>query len=435
MKILNDLRYTAWRLVEGFKKDSVYKRLKRIERIMADDKLYAAHLDKKLSQLLNFASRNIRYYEKIKYNAGKLHLEDFPVINKNTIMDDMTLFQCQKYDHSKLHTMATSGSTGRPFKITQDIGKRKQVLAEVLYFTNIMGYRPGKKLVYLRNQEGAFTKSKFKSFLQNEDVIMTRMYDDETLSKIVRQIASMEKGTTILGYASTLQCIASYLDRHKQILTNITGVISGAETLNHKTRELVLKQFSSPVVSRYSNQEMGILAQESQEDEFVLNRASYYFELLHVDKDEPVKEGEIGRIVITDLYNYATPLIRYDTGDLGIMGRDSNGRLVMSKICGRKLDLLYTTKNEPISFFALDEFFEQNYDLDQYQIIQESRYDFTLNLIVKEGRTVDEDEFVRNIQSVMGADSRVKVVYLKTVPITASGKFRYVICNYKPSNA
>ncbi len=39
--------------------------------------------------------------------------------------------------------------------------------------------------------------------------------------------------------------------------------------------------------------------------------------ILKPDDDKLIQESEIGRIVITVLYNYSMPMIRYDTGDIG----------------------------------------------------------------------------------------------------------------------
>lgn len=432
MKLLNNIRYIAWLGMETLKTDSTYNHLSQIKKLMSDDTYYQKHLDSQLQKLLSYATKHVSYYH--SYNHGDTYkLADFPVITKNQLMDKPSDFQSDEFDHSQLHEMSTSGSTGRPFKITQNAQKRRRVLAEILYFSGLLGYKPGKKFIYLRNLEPGFSKSKLKQFLQNEEVIFTRKYDEGTLSQIVAQLKSLESHTTMLGYASTLQVIASYMEDHNIRLHNVTGIISGAEALTSKARKLVAQQFGCPVVSRYSNQEMGILAQDSKEDEFLLNRASYIFEILSMNDNTPVKEGEMGRIVITDLYNFATPLIRYDTGDLGIMRTNSQGRPYLAKVCGRKLDLLYTTKNEPISFFALDHIFETNYDIGQYQIIQNDRYHFTLNLLLKTGKTINEEACIREMQSVLGEDSQITVQYLDTVPITNSGKFRYVICNYRPN--
>lgn len=395
---------------------------------MTDDEYYSKYLDEKLKEITDYASDNTKFYSKYK---GKT-IAEYPVIDKNIIMERILEFKSKEFKKNT-HIMVTSGSTGIPFKIEQDHGKRKQVLAEIIYFTNLINYEVGKKLVYLRNLEAMFKVAKYKQFIKNENIIAIQKYDDNTLKKIVNKLAVMENETTILGYASTLQMISSYMRKNNIVLENISGIISGAEAITPKTRRIVKEQFNCPVVSRYSNQEMGVLAQDYEEDQFVINRASYYFEILKLDSDKPAKLGEIGRIVITDLYNHAMPVLRYDTGDLGIMELNQNGHKYLSKVFGRKLDLLYTTKNEPISFFALDEYFEDNFDIEQFQIIQEDRNRLIVNLIMKDNKKIDESWCKEQIKKVMGNDCDIKICYLDQLPITASGKFRYVICNYKPN--
>ena len=66
--------------------------------------------------------------------------------------------------------------------------------------------------------------------------------------------------------------------------------------------------------------------------------------MFDLNEDKKIGFGQRGRIVITDLYNYATPLIRYDTGDVGIMHLDENNHPYFSQVLGRKLDLIYDTK-------------------------------------------------------------------------------------------
>lgn len=429
--LLNRSRYLIWYILEKIKKNSVYQKKVEIIKCMENDEYYKEYKEKKLNEICLYASQNTEFY---KGYLGK-KINEFPVISKNLIMSQKNNFKSKEYKNRKLHIMATSGSTGIPFKIEQDSIKRKQVLAEIIYFSELLGYKVGSKIVFLRNLESMFKTSKIKQFIKNEEIISTQKYDDATLKKIINHIVKLPKGTIILGYTSTLQMLASCMKKHNIKAYNIKGIISGAEAITSKTRALITKQFMCPVVSRYSNQEMGILAQDFKEGKFLLNRASYSFEILNLNEDKPVSNGEIGRIVITDLFNHAVPLIRYDTGDLGIMEVDKNGREYLAKVFGRKLDLLYTTKDQPISFFALDEYFEDNFDIEQFQIIQESRIKLIVNLIMKENKKVDEKWCVDKIKKVMGKECEIEINYLKQIPITNSGKFRYVICKYNPNKA
>lgn len=83
------------------------------------------------------------------------------------------------------------------------------------------------------------------------------------------------------------------------------------------------KQFNCTVRSWYSNEENGIMGIQKEEDEsYRIDTESYYYEILKLDSDEPAEPGELGRIVITDLYNYAIPLIRYDNGGSGCIRKN-----------------------------------------------------------------------------------------------------------------
>ena len=84
------------------------------------------------------------------------------------------------------------------------------------------------------------------------------------------------------------------------------------------TRMSLEQAFHCKCVSRYANEENGFLGQDyTKNNIFIPNRANYYIEILKLDSEESAELNEVGRIVVTDLYNYAMPMIRYDTGDFG----------------------------------------------------------------------------------------------------------------------
>lgn len=425
-----NIRKKVFFLMDRLKGSPIKSRLNEIKKSLENDDYYVKTIDKKVEKILKYAENQTDFYKRYKGKA----LNEYPVINKNIINNNMDAFLAKKYKGVKTHKMSTSGSTGIPFKVSQNEEKRQQVIAEVLYFSGVIGYEVGKPFLSLKNLERNLRKPKIKQILQNEKIIATRTYGEKALEQITNDIISNPKGTTMLSYASTLNEVAFYMQKHNIKTTNITGIISGAEAITSKTRSLVENQFKCKVVSRYSNQEMGILAQEVAEDVFVINRSSYYIELLDLESDEPVELGEMGRIVVTDLYNQAMPLIRYDTGDLGILDKTDTGKEFLAKVYGRKLDLLYTTKDEPISFFVFDEIFESDENIQQFQVVQNNKNEIDLNLIIKSNAKIDEETYIYQIQSIMGNDCIVKINYIDVAPISRSGKFKNVICKYTPNN-
>ena len=125
------------------------------------------------------------------------------------------------------------------------------------------------------------------------------------------------------SYASALEEVCKYLDNSSTSgsIKNLraASIMAQSEALTNETRERLQKYFNCTPCSRYSNLENGIIAQQTLHDNdlFLINRASYFEEILKMDSDIPVKPNELGRIVVTDLFNYAMPFIRYDTGDIG----------------------------------------------------------------------------------------------------------------------
>ena len=66
-------------------------------------------------------------------------------------------------------------------------------------------------------------------------------------------------------------------------------------------------------------------------------------------------------------------MIRYDTGDLGIMNlRKNQEALVVSKVEGRKMDMLYDTKGQLITSHIVHQICLFK-GINQYQLIQESK--------------------------------------------------------------
>ena len=95
----------------------------------------------------------------------------------------------------------------------------------------------------------------------------------------------------------------------------------------------------------------------NREDEgYHIDTETYYYEILKMDSDEPAEPGELGRIVITDLFNYAFPILRYDNGDTAVAVRkEKNGRfkLYLSELYGRRSDLIYDCEGKAVTPYII----------------------------------------------------------------------------------
>ena len=352
---LEKMRNFAFWSLSNFKDKLIkqaYRQLYSFEKVASNSPEMREYQEKAWAELLRHATVTTSYYR--KYQGAQL--ADFPVINKGIIKGQQENFLSNQYDRADLITMRTSGSTGSPFTCYQDKDKKRRVTAEVIFYTEKAGYAVGRKLIYLKSPAPGVNKSRLVQWLQNETILEITKLDDERLDRLIADILqASRKGSTVLAYATTYDVLKDYFQR-KGIENlgegRIRGLISSSEILFDDTRAAMAKVFGCPCYSRYSNQENGIIGQdEAEANVFFINEPHYYVEVMKLDEDVPAAEGEIGRIVITDLYNKAMPLIRYDTGDVGAIILKEKGAFGKGhcRLSGRAIDIVYDSMGNRLS--------------------------------------------------------------------------------------
>lgn len=212
------------------------------------------------------------------------------------------------------------------------------------------------------------------------------------------------------------------------------GVISGSDMLFDETRAVISKVLGNvPVVSRYSNEENGVLGQdEGMNNVFAINEANYIIEIVDADGNS-VADGTLGRIVVTDLYNYAMPMIRYDTGDVGaIQIFDINGRKkrCICQFSGRRVDVVYDADGNVLSPHTITNSMWDFPEITQFQLIQKGKEQYILKLNVDNTFKRENDVLIA-LQSVLGSTAQIEIEKVDEIPVLASGKRRYIVNEWK----
>ncbi len=388
-----------------------------------------------LSEMLQHCKETVPFYRNLGVTDNQL--ENFPVTNKTLIKASSVSFNSEKYTDKKTFKASTSGSTGTPFTVLHDLNKKKRHTADVRFFWESVGHNYGTRFFYLRIWTDQNKKSKLVQKSQNIVPVDVFKMDNSRIQALLEDVGSTDSPKSILGYASALDRIVKYMQRHPTDMSHahVISIVAMSESLDAPTKKALSDYFDCPVVSRYANTECGMLAQQTADlkKDFLINLASFHIEVLHLEKDVPVKEGETGRIVVTDLFNRAMPLIRYDTGDIGVLGKSQkNGRTqyVLKKVEGRKMDTLYNTQGEPISSFTITNNMWKYIELDQYQFIQVSKKEYTFKLNARE-KFLRETELVKEFEGYLGSDAKLTVEYVDEIPLLSSGKRKKVLNKMK----
>lgn len=387
--------------------------------------------EKKLQQLLHHAMQTVPYYSKLHPKS----FIEFPIVDKNVIKASWDELHSPQYKDMPIHYMATSGSTGTPFVMEWDMRKRKRQLAELIYFNEIAGQKLGQPYIYFRVWTEKNRKSKKELWMQNLTPVNILHLDENTLERIRKRLKSKPYINSCLAYASTYEYLEKYLTSVGDTpdMFHIKSIVSGSEVLSMKEKKALKDRLGCMVIDRYSNEENGFLAQsKDMSDVFDVNIASFRIEVLEQGSDEPVEIGEEGRIVVTDLYSFAVPLIRYDTGDLAIKEEEKDGWTTKLKaIQGRRVDVIYDTAGNPLTPHTWSVYMWKYEKLKQYQFIQEDAKRYRLK--VNGGEEIYEDEEMEiYLKTVLGEEAEICIEHVDGIPALASGKFKKTVCLYHP---
>ena len=378
-----------------------------------------------LDRLLLHATGTTEFYKDLK----GCRLSDFPIINKNVINDNNGKFRSTLYANSQLHKASSSGSTGIPFSVLQDSIKRTRNTADVIYFSKQGGIDIGNKLIFIKLWDHNNNKSKWLQFFQN--VLPHNVMDSgrQEMDTLVSSIKKIREKKSIIGYPSFLLELCNHLEIKKVSAEDlgISSIITISESLEKSERNRISSSFNAPVYERYSNEENGILAQQTAEsgDDYVVNWGSYFIEILELDSDKHVESGNLGRVVVTDLFNFAMPMIRYDTGDLAVYKKIGKNLPVLTKIHGRRMDMIYDSKGEivsPFIFYRVLDFSKTK----QFQFIQEGKKEYLFKLNGEPSGT-NELKAIQFFRDYLGADATIRFEYVKEIPLLSSGKRKKVI--------
>jgi len=384
-----------------------------------------------LSALLHHAVTTTQFY---KQKSSYTSLFDFSVINKSIVRNSFNSFISSKYKETELISVVTSGSTGTPFKLYHDKNKRLRNIADTIFFAQMTGYNLGERLIYMKVWIEQNKKTPINYWIKNIVPVDVSRLNDKNIEDLLRQMESQKSTYDILGYTSALELVCKYLEKrnYSRVRANVKSVIAMSETLNDYTKKTMQKYFKASVVSRYSNIENGIIAQQetSGSDKYLINTASYIVEILKMDSDEQVEPGQIGRIIVTDLFNYGMPLIRYDTGDIGAISHSSRntGNMYFSKIEGRKLDMLYDTRGNLVSPYKITAMMMRYTDILQFQFIQEGRKEYTMKINI-DGIFRKEIELIQELEAHLGRDGVFTIQYVHEIPLLSSGKRKIIMNN------
>ena len=404
----------------------------------------------RLRSLIHHAYSNVPYYHDLFRSlklsptdiTSKEDLVKLPVLTKEDIRKCPKKFIAQNISQKSLIPKLTSGSSGKNFSFFID--KRTLSISRAIGLRGLgfAGYSVGDKIVTLGGSSllpkniPLFTKIRFK-FSQNLPLTSYNL-NYERLNDYLQQIIKFNP-KYIRGYPSSIAILAGHALKHGIDTVSLNGVMTTAETLSKSQRETISKVFHCDVIDQFGCFDGGANASECDQ------HCGYHISLersVHEFLDEngcPVSSGENGHIILTDLWNYAMPFIRYDAGDMGIptdrtcpCGR---GLPLLDRITGRTIEQIVLTNGQRLPGLPLTDVFDHGdvlISVLDYQIIQEYVDKFVINIVKSEHYSPKISQEIQEwFLGHLGNNVEIYLNFLDEIPRTDANKRRNVICKVK----
>ncbi|UCH51626.1 MAG: phenylacetate--CoA ligase family protein [Chloroflexota bacterium] len=408
----------------------------------------------RLRKLLSHAYKSVPYYRRIFDERGlkpkdieySKDLVKLPILTKEVIRNNFDRLTADRFPLKETISGSTGGSTGEPllFNSTRDDRLNWGVAGAHRVFM-WAGKNIADKAVWIQNvyPESLIVREFWRlcnAFFRRA-VILDVKRISEDLAVFVQKMEELQP-EFIISYPSAAYLVARYIEKKGKSSLRPKAIITRSEPLYDYQRELFSRVFKCETYNIYGTWEVYNVAAECSAHRGLHIAAENVFVEVVDTKGEPVPSGVEGKILLTNLHNYAMPLIRYDIGDVGISSDEvcscGRGLPLLAKVIGRTNDFIFTASGKPIPGIALyDRKLFALMNVEQFQIIQESYEHVTVKIVPESGYTQEymerlAAEIVRRYQPILGENMHITVEFVDDIIVTAAGKRKFIISKLPP---
>lgn len=434
--------YKLWDAKEGSVRLNEMESLKRIQ-YESPEKLKEYQFDR-LSKLLDHAQNNSPWYKNIFEELGLQSsdiesvddLKKLPITKKAEIRNNADDFISSIHNKDELVVAKTGGSTGVSLNLYFDEHCQKLRNGAQGYADNLAGWLPGDKVGALwGNPPVAKTlKQKLRSSLLERTKYLDTMDLNPTSMGEFVSTWKIFSPDVIFGHAHSIYIFAKYVTENNIKLSSPKGVVATSMMLLDHERIVIEKAMGVKVTNRYGCEEVGLIACECEVHQGMhINTPHIVLECVD-DEGNTVLPGESGKLVVTDLNNFAMPLIRYQIEDVGVLSDKpcACGRTlpILEKLEGRVADFLKKADGGLVGGVSLVErTLTKIPGIEQMQFVQKSIDKLIVNRVKGHEFNQETDvQLLTELQVVFGDTVEILINDIEKMPQEASGKYRFSIC-------
>lgn len=388
-----------------------------------------------LNELLTHARRHCRFYRN-RLPAKVTAWDAIPLLTRHDLQShfDALLADTYPQSHGKTFDITTGGSTGEPVSV------RRTQLTQLFWEASTLRDH----LWHRRDFSG--TTAIIRHF--DRPVATTKpgrwggggvrsgpAWHLPVSTDIDTQLRWLESVNPdiLLTYPPNLGALMTRMERDGVVLPGLREVRTISGTVTPTLRQECRAVLNVPLTDLYSTQEVGIIGLQCPESGLLhLQSENLLVEVLNA-RGDACQEGEVGQVVVTDLHNFAMPLIRYALRDWAESGPTcpcGRGLPTLRSVKGRNRNMAFSPGGQQFwPVLGLHRFRQVIPDLRQYQLLQTAHDAITVNLVCRPSPSLQQLQRLQGLlEEAMGYAYRWTWKIQETeLPLTASGKFEEFI--------
>lgn len=393
----------------------------------------------RLQKLVAHCYKTVPYYrelmDKLGFGPNDIKgLEDikrFPVLSKQDVLEAGNSIVSTKYPKFLLTTGLTGGTTGTPLSLPRNLFAVENEHAFVrrqwdwagLKFSDNTAYLSGRVIADPNQKEGQLYA--YDPFMR-ELILSTYHLSVETARQYAQAVLKY-KVKALVGYTSSI-CFFARACMDMEIDIKLKAALTTSETISDQMRETISKAFGCQVFDFYGAAERVCYIYTCEKGSYHIIPEYGYTELVPTDDGVENKYG----VIATGFWNWAMPLVRYNTNDTLIKtGKScSCGREfeVVDSISGRTGDVIRTPLGKEYAPTLLARVAKGAHNLLASQIIQD-RIDHLRILYVPndEFSETDLEHFKKHMHRYLPDELQMEFEKVEEVEKTKNGKMNFLV--------
>lgn len=397
------------------------------------------HQRSQLAQLLRHAVDTCPYYAKFLGEAlarlpgdfSQAQFSRLPILTRAHVQRHLDDIRSRRVppQHGQVLADGTSGSTGEPVRFfTTDLARffwqafnlRDHLWHARDFSLKMASIRAAGTAVTMNNWFGEIGETTLQT-----GPCVSISPDLSTEHQAHRVIE--EDPAYLTGYPNNLLAILDCIDRLDARLPGLRQVRSFGEMLPAWARSHVARRWNVPLIDLYSTSETGYIAVECPTGNgYHIQSEGVYVEIIDV-AGKPCQAGDIGRVVVTPLHNFAFPLLRYELGDYAEVGAAcpcGRGLPSITRIVGRSRNMLRLPDGSRRYPRLGTERYRKIAPVSGYQVIQHNYEELEIKLSAERPLTDQELHTLgEHILENLGHPFRLRWTFLPEIPLNKGGKF------------